>query len=335
MNRVFTADDLKESGKVVIGNDAAKLYDVGDGVACFLIQTPNGSISTGVSALLAQTLDYVEREFAGMILASSSKNFSVGADIKEMSSLELKESEKEAFKLNSKAFHDSMMRLKYFSKPIVAAPYRLTLGGGAELVMHTSGSRSAKQLNMGLVEVGVGLIPGGGGCTELLLRQTGDVPLDADLTPLVWRVFETIANQKVSMSAEEAVSFGLLKISDQISEDAHTQLAEAKADVLLLAKNYCSPSSSRKYRVGGRALFSTMSSAIEERFETGEITAYDKIIFNKLAFILTGGDVQSDTEVSEADLLALERDAFADLLADARTIARIEHLLKTGKKLHN
>jgi len=231
------------------------------------------------------------------------------------------------------------MSLRYSPKPVVVAPFQLVFGGGCEMVMHADRVRAAAETYIGLVEVGVGIIPAGGGTKEMLVRMLDSIPKnvdDADPYPFVKRAFETIALAKVAASAEEARSFGFLREDDSVSMNTDRLIADAKKEVLALAaRGYVQPQQRTDILALGSSALATLKLGIHQMVRAGYISDHDAEIGTQLARILTGGDLNHQTRVSEQYLLDLEREAFLSLIGKRKTQERIAHMLKTGKPLRN
>jgi 3-hydroxyacyl-CoA dehydrogenase len=229
------------------------------------------------------------------------------------------------------------MRAKYHAKPVVVAPHDLTLGGGAELAMHCAATVAAGELYMGLVEVGLGLIPGAGGCKELLVRALGDVPqdIDYDPNPFVQKVFERIGLAKVSTSAEEARDWGFLRPTDRVVINPDRVLAEAKKVAVGLVAGGYVPPRQRTVKLPGATGRAALELYLYQMKEGGFATAHDLLVGQKLAWVLTGGDVPWGTPRTEQDLLDLERETFLSLAGTKESQARMQHMLEKGKPLRN
>ncbi|MDT7806490.1 MAG: 3-hydroxyacyl-CoA dehydrogenase, partial [Acidobacteriota bacterium] len=239
----------------------------------------------------------------------------------------------------ARAFQAATMSLRYSAKPVVVAPFNLALGGGCEMLLHGDRVRAHAELYTGLVEVSVGIIPAGGGTKEMLLRALDSIPAgmdDADPFPFIKRAFETIALAKVSTSAEEARGYGYLREEDSISMNADRLIADAKQQVLALAQaGYTQPRERTDILAMGNPALSTLKIGIHQMLRGGFISEHDALVGEKLARILTGGDLNHPTRVSEQYLLDLEREAFLSLLGQRKTQERMAHTLKTGKPLRN
>jgi 3-hydroxyacyl-CoA dehydrogenase len=232
---------------------------------------------------------------------------------------------------------NTLQRAKYSDKPVVTAPWGLTLGGGVEVTMHGAATQAAGELYAGLVEVGVGLIPAGGGCKEMLSRYLGDIPAGVayDPNPFVQKAFEHIAMAKVATSGEEARDAGFLRATDRLTLDADRQIGDAKKLALgLVAGGYKAPRK-RTFKLPGSAGRAAIELFLYQMREGGFVTAYDTVVGKKLAYVLTGGDIPFGAVRSEQDILDLEREAFLSLCGNAETVARIQHMLEKGKPLRN
>jgi 3-hydroxyacyl-CoA dehydrogenase len=238
----------------------------------------------------------------------------------------------------ARAFQKATQLLKYSQKPVVAAPFGMTLGGGCEFALGADKIRAAAELYMGLVEVGVGIIPAGGGCKEMLVRALDGVPRDsdADLFPFVKKLFETIGMAKVSTSAVEAKEIGFLKKSDGITINKDYLIADAKAVVLAMVKEgYRQPTPRSDIPVLGEPALATLKLGMHLMKSAGRISEYDMHVGTKLACILCGGDLSAKTLVNEQYILDLEREAFLSLAGERKTQERLAYMLKNGKALRN
>jgi 3-hydroxyacyl-CoA dehydrogenase len=288
--------------------------------------------------MLKASLAEVEKNFLGLVVGNQGANFSVGANLMLLL-LEAQEENWEDIEMIIRAFQNATMSLRYSAKPVVVAPFQMTFGGGCEMALHADRVRAAAETYIGLVEVGVGLIPAGGGMKEMLVRALDAIPKgadDADPFPFVKRAFETIALAKVATSAEEARTFGFLSADDTISMNRDRLIADAKQEVLALAATgYVEPQPRTDILALGLPSLATLKLGIHQMKRGGFISDYDALIGEKLARILTGGDLNHPTRVSEQYLLDLEREAFLKLCGERKTLERIQHTLKTGKPLRN
>jgi 3-hydroxyacyl-CoA dehydrogenase len=335
---VIILKSLKERTGVIKKNAGASFLDLGDGVACLEFHSKMNSIGGDTLSMLKTALAEVEKNFVGLVVGNQGGNFSVGANIM-LVLLGAQEEEWDEIDLGIRAFQQATMSLRYSPKPVVVAPFQMTFGGGCEMTLHADRARAAAETYIGLVEVGVGLIPAGGGTKEMLVRALDSIPpgvTEADPFPFVKRAFETIAMAKVATSAAEAKSLGFLREEDSYSMNADRLIADAKQEVLALASTgYTQPQQRRDILALGNAALSTIKLGIHQMKRGGFISDYDAVIGEKLARILTGGDLNHETRVSEQYLLDLEREAFLSLCGMRQTQERIAHMLKTGKPLRN
>lgn len=325
---------LKEQNRTILKNSGASLIDLGDGVACLEFHSPNNSIGEDITQMIIKSMEEVRQNFRGLVIGNQGKNFCVGANLM-MLLMAAQEEEWEDIDLMVRQFQSTLMKLKYFDKPVVAAPHAMTLGGGVEVCMTADEVQFAAETYYGLVEVGVGLIPGGGGTKEAVLRYTEDVP-DAgmDLQPHINRAFETVGMAKVSTSGLEAKKLGLARQSDALSVNRDFQLHDAKQAVLRLADNYV-PRVKKKVRVVGEPGAAVMKLGAFTMRQGGYISDHDQKIANKLAHVLAGGDVPANAYVTEEYLLDLEREAFLSLCGEPLSQQRMQHMLTKGKPLRN
>jgi len=329
---------VKDRTEVIKKNSGASLLDIGDGVACLEFHSKMNAIGGDTLQMLKQSLSEVEKNFVGLVVGNQGQNFCVGANIMLML-MEAQDENWEELDMMTRAFQASTMSLRYSPKPVVVAPFNMVFGGGCEMVLHGDRVRAAAETYIGLVEVGVGIIPAGGGTKELLLRTLDSIPGnvdDADPFPFVKRAFETIALAKVATSAEEARTLGFLAEDDSISMNGDRLIADAKKQVLALAASgYVQPQQRTDIRALGNPALATLKLGIHQMKRGGYISDHDALIGEKLARILTGGDLNHETRVSEQHLLDLEREAFLSLAGTRKTQERLAAMLKTGKPLRN
>jgi 3-hydroxyacyl-CoA dehydrogenase len=335
---VVVLKSVKDRAGVIKRNAGASLVDIGDGVACLEFHSKMNSIGGDTLAMLKAALAEVERNFVGLVVGNQGQNFSVGANLM-LVLLGAQEEDWDELDLGIRAFQQATMSLRYSPKPVVVAPFQMTFGGGCEMTLHADRARASAETYIGLVEVGVGLIPAGAGTKEMLVRALDSIPpgvTEADPFPFVKRVFETIALAKVATSAEEARGLGFLREEDSYSMNADRLIADAKQDVLsLAAAGYTQPRERLDVLALGNSALSTIKLGIHQMKRGGFISDYDALIGEKLARVLTGGDLNHETRVSEQYLLDLEREAFLSLCGHRQTQERIAHMLKTGKPLRN
>ena len=334
---VIVLKSVKDRTGVIKKNSAASLIDIGNGVACLEFHSKMNSLGGDTISMLKYAVDEVEKNHVGLVVGNQGGNFSAGANIM-MILLAAQEEEWDDIDLGVRQLQKAVMRLRYSAKPVVTAPYGLTLGGGCEITMHGDKARAAGETYIGLVEVGVGLIPAGGGTKELTMRAMDKAKKTPDADPLAFlkKTFETIAMAKVATSAQEARSFGILRDSDAISMNGDRQIADAKAEVLALAETgYVQPVERTDIFVMGEPAQAAIKLALHMMKSGGFISEHDALIGAKLAKILSGGDLNHSTYVSEQYLLDLEREAFLSLCGTRKTQERIAAMLKTGKPLRN
>ena len=320
---VILLADLKRARGVMKKNAGASLVDLGDGVLCVEFHSKMNSIGDDLIGMLHAGLEETEKNFEAMVIANQGENFSVGANLM-LVLLAAQEGEWDELDDAIRRFQNVNMALKYADRPVVAAPFARTLGGGCEIALHAARVQASAETYIGLVEVGVGLIPGGGGCKELLLRLRDPR-----------RVFELIGYAKVSTSATEAQQLGYLSRADRISMNPERLIGDAKALALELAKNYSPGVPRADIKVMGESGYSLLKLGAWSAKEGGYISAHDFLIADKLATILSGGRLTGEHTVSEQYLLDLEREAFLSLCGNRKTQERMQYMLKTGKPLRN
>ncbi|MFH1480333.1 MAG: 3-hydroxyacyl-CoA dehydrogenase/enoyl-CoA hydratase family protein [Pseudomonadota bacterium] len=335
---------LKDREKMVEGNSGASLIDIGDGVACLEFHTKMNAIGEDIISMVHKSADRLSKDFDGLVIANHGDNFSAGANLYTIL-FAAQEEEWDDLDWAIKYFQDALMKLKYLDKPVVAAPAGMSLAGGCEICLAADRVRYGAETYMGLVEVGVGLIPAGGGTKELYLRNTehlfevqkgGLYPKQIELMPFVARAFEAIAMAKVATSGPEAVKFGFLRSSDMMTVNRDYLIEDAKKTVLAMnIEGYTPPRVKDQIRVAGQNTLAMIKLALWTLHHSGYITEHDVTVSEKVAYVLCGGDVLADTVVSEQYLLDLEREAFLSLCGDPKTQARIQHMLTTGKPLRN
>lgn len=327
---------LKDQDKVVMKNAGASMIDLGDDVALLEFHSKSNALGLDTIQMLNKTIDEVEKNYKGFVIGNQGKNYCVGANI----ALMLMEAQDDNFfelDLVVRKFQETMARMRYSSKPVVAAPFQMALGGGVEISLPADAIQASAETYMGFVEPGVGLIPGGGGNKEMLIRYHEKMPDGAniDLTNVTNRIFELIATAKVSTSAEEAKKFGFLRTSDGISMNQDHLLHDAKNRVLRMYEGGYQPPKRVKVPVVGESGYAAMVMGAEGMKSSGYASEHDVKIAKKLAFVLAGGRVPYGTVVDEQYLLDLEREAFLSLLGEPKTQQRMQHMLMKGKPLRN
>lgn len=327
---------LKEAGKEIKGNSSASLIDLGDGVACLEFHSTGNALGTDIIQIAHYAFDEVERNYEGLVIGNQGKHFSAGANL-ALILMEAQDENWDEIRYIGKQLQNFTLKVKYSNKPIVSAPFGMTLGGGYEIAATAAHIQAGAETYMGLVETGVGVIPAGGGCKEMLYRFMERVPVDSDMDiqPLVNQVFETIAMAKVSTSGEEAKKLGYLRPSDGISINQDYQIYDAKQKVLELARAGYRAPQQKKIKVVGEPGYAVMKLGAISMYQSGYISEHDLKIASKLAYVLAGGNLPAGTEVTEQYLLDLELDAFISLAAEPKSQARMQHMLTKGKPLRN
>ncbi|MBI3159295.1 MAG: 3-hydroxyacyl-CoA dehydrogenase/enoyl-CoA hydratase family protein [Chloroflexi bacterium] len=327
---------LREEGRVLRKNDSATLIDLGDGIACVEFHTKVNALDADIGKLMMEALDCAEMSFDGLVIGNEAENFSAGANLFMVVMLAQQGMWAELDEL-IKGLQDLNMRMRYFHKPVVAAPAGLALGGGVEVIMHAGRVVAHSELYAGLVELGAGVIPAGGGTKEML-RRLLNPPMradNADPLPYLERIFLQVGQAKVATSALEARQFGILGPADRIVMNRDTLLAEAKREARYLHEGGYVPPTPEKIYAAGRDMLAALRIGIY-MFEEGRyISEYDSCVAGKLAHVMTGGDLSRPAWVDEQYILDLEREAFLSLCGDERTQQRMWHLLQTGKPLRN
>ncbi len=327
----------KDRARVIRSNAGASVIDLDDGVAAVEFHSKMNVIGADTVQMIQWALKEVEQNFLGLVIGNEGENFSAGANL-FLLLMAAQEQEWDEIDLMVRSFQGANMAMKYASKPVVVAPFGMTLGGGTEVTLHGSRVCASAETYMGLVETGVGLIPAGGGTKEFLLRQLdhAGTNVDADLFPYVKCTFETIGMAKVSTSGREAQQLGFLRATDRVVMNRSRLLGEAKQMVLEMARAGYVPQKPRKnIPVLGNPALALMKMGLYLMQQAGYISEYDVVVGGKLAYILSGGDLSGRQEVSEQYLLDLEREAFLSLCGHRKTLERIQHILKTGKPLRN
>ena len=328
-------NNIRKSSEV-FKNSGCVVEDLGDGILNLEFQSKMNTIGGDVLAGLNKAIDIAEKDFEGLVVGNQGANFSVGANIGMIFMMAV-EQEYEELNMAIKYFQDSVMRLRYSSIPTVVAPHGMTLGGGCEMTLHADRVVAAAESYIGLVEFGVGVIPGGGGSKEMALRASdlfhkNDVELN-----VLQEYFLTIGMAKVSTSAYEAYDLGILeKGKDIIIVNKNRQIATAKAVAKSMAKiGYTQPVLRKDVKVLGKQALGMFLVGTDSMEASNFISEHDQKIANKLAYVMAGGDLSEPTLVTEQYLLDIEREAFLSLCTERKTLERIEHMLKTGKPLRN
>lgn len=335
---VLLLTDHTAANAPIATNASASLHDLGDGVLNLEFHSKMNALDDGIISLYSAALDRLDAgEFEALVVGNQDpRAFCAGANI-AMILIAASQQKFDQIENLIDTLQRLVMRAKYSARPVVTAPHGLTLGGGAEVAMHSSATQAAGELYMGLVEVGVGLIPGAGGCKELVVRYLGDVPqdIDYDPNPFVQKAFERIALAKVGTSCEEARGMGYLRPTDRVSMNPERQLQDAKNLAMGLVTAGYAPPRRRTVKLPGASARAAIELFLYQMVEGGFATPHDVTVGKRLANVVTGGDIPSGTRVDEQHLLDLEREAFLSLCGEPKTLERIAHMLQTNKPLRN
>jgi 3-hydroxyacyl-CoA dehydrogenase len=325
-----------KADKLVWKNSACRLYDIGDGVAGFEWNSKMNSIGGEVLEGLNKAISLSEEKFNGLVIANEGPNFSAGANVGMIFMLAI-EQEYDELDMAIRMFQNTMMRVRYSSIPVAVAPHALTLGGACEMSLHADVVCAAAETYIGLVELGVGLIPGGGGTKEFVLRAGDEMHDEEPETITLKNRFLSIATAKVATSAAEAFDMGVLrKGQDHIVMNMGRRIATAKSAVLdLHAQGYTMPTVRKDVKVLGRSALGALIAGINGMQKAGYATAHDAVVAKKLAYVMCGGDLSEQSLVSEQYLLDLEREAFLSLCGEKKTLERIQSVLKSGRPIRN
>ncbi len=332
----FIILDNHRSNKPVWQNSGATLHDIGDGVLNLEFQTKMNSIGSEILEAINKSIEIAEKDYKGLVIGNDGPHFSAGANLAMMFMLAT-EQEYDEIDFAVRAFQNATMHIRYSSVPVVAAPHGLVLGGGCEVCLHSDKVEAAAETYTGLVEVGVGIIPAGGGTKEMTLRASDSyLKGGVEFPELQWR-FLNIAQAKVSTSAQEAFDMNYFKTGrDNVVLNQHRLISQAKKSVIDLAdRGYTKPIVRNDIKVLGRGGMATMLLGAYSFKEARYISEHDKKIVEKLAYIMSGGDLSAESFVSEQYLLDLEREAFLSLIGERKTLERIQSILTTGKPLRN
>lgn len=336
IDRQITIDGLKRADRKIEGNESASLWDMGDGILGLEFHSKMNSIDTMIIELMHKAVDVAEKDFRGIVIGNDGGNFSAGANI-AMLLWAVKDNQWDDVKKLIAGFQQANQRMRYCNVPVVTAPYGLTLGGGCEVTMGGNAQQAAAETYIGLVEFGVGLIPGGGGNMQLLRNLFGAQAgsKDFDALPYLKKAFLNIGMAKVATSAEEAKEAGFLTPDAGISMNRDHQLADAKARAIGMAEAGFTPPRPTTFLLPGRSGAATIDMLLYDMVLNHQISDHDRLIGKKLASVLTGGNVSPTTPVTEQHLLDLELEAFLSLCGEAKTQDRIQFMLEKGKPLRN
>lgn len=324
------------ANKPVWKNSGGTLHDIGDGVLNLEFTSKMNSLGGDVLAAINKSIEIAEKGYKGLVIGNDAPNFSVGANLMMISMLAM-EQEFDELDIAIRQFQQTTMRCRYSSVPVVSAPHGMTLGGGCEVTLHSDAVIASAETYMGLVEVGVGLIPAGGGTKELALRTSDSFKNGDPMLQSLQDNFLNIAMAKVGTSAKEAFDLGLMrKNKDRIVVNAKRVIAEAKQEVIRLSEEgYTQNAQRNDITVLGRTGLGTLTVGVESFVAGGYISAHDAKIAKKIAYVMCGGDLSAPTQVNEQYLLDLEREAFLSLCGEKKTLERIQAMLTTGKPLRN
>jgi len=326
----------KDRQKIVASNPGASLVDLGDGVLAVDLHSKLNTIGADTVQILMNGLKEASANFAALVVGTDAADFSAGANLMLLL-LEAQEGNWDELDMMVRAFQGATSAMRYSRVPVITCPAGRTLAGGCEIVIGADRVQAAAETYMGLVEVGVGLIPAGGGTTEMLARAMEKLPgRQADLLPFVQPVFETLGFAKVSASAAHARELGFLRDVDAITMNRERLMADAKALALeRVREGYQPPPPRLAIPVGGENVFAALKLGVHLAWRAGRLGDHDKVVGTALARILAGGSLPHQTTVSEQYLLDLEREAFLKLCGERKTLERIQYTLKTGKPLRN
>ncbi|MGK2945569.1 MAG: 3-hydroxyacyl-CoA dehydrogenase/enoyl-CoA hydratase family protein [Desulfuromonadales bacterium] len=326
---------LKKSGNVVEKTSNCSVIDLGDGVFGFEFHSKMNAITGDILSMTHKAIKRAEQEGVGLVVGNQGANFSVGANLMMMA-VALAEGAYEDIDMAVRAFQKATMAIKYAKVPVVAAPFNMTLGGGCEFSLHADAINAYAETYMGLVEIGVGLLPAGGGTKEMCLRAVElSKHYDTDVSPFIFKNFQNIGMAKVSMSAAEMRGLGFLRESDSITMNLDRLIADAKQKVLALATNYRPGKPEEGIPAPGRSVAASIKSQLWNLAQGGFATEYEAVMGGVIADAMCGGDVPAGTLISEQYLLNLEREGFLKLCGNKKTAERIQHMLKKGKPLRN
>jgi 3-hydroxyacyl-CoA dehydrogenase len=322
--------------KPVWKNVGATLHDIGDGVLNLEFQTKMNSIGSEILEAINKSIEIAEKNYNGLVIGNDGANFSAGANLAMMFMLAT-EQEYDEINMAVRAFQNATMRIRYSAVPVVSAPHGMTLGGGCEVCLHSDKVVAGAETYIGLVEVGVGIIPAGGGTKEMTLRASDSYQKELVEMPILQEKFLNIAMAKVATSAQKAFGLGIFKNGrDKYIINQNRVILEAKKSVLeLSAQGYTQPAQREDIKVLGRSGLSTLLLGAYSFYNAKYISEHDKKIAEKLAYIMCGGDLTAPSLVSEQYLLDLEREAFLSLIGEKKSMERIQSILTTGKPLRN
>jgi len=309
--------------------------DLGEGVFCLEFHTKMNAIGNEILSMVHKATKRAEEEGVGLVIANEAPMFSAGANLMLLA-MGIAEGDYDEIAMSVKTFQRAMMAIKYSKIPVVAAPHALVMGGGCEICLHADAMNPHAETYMGLVEIGVGLLPAGGGTKEMAIRAIKLAEsYDLDASPFIFKNFMNIAMAKVSMSAAELIGMGFMRQGDAITMDLDKRIFDAKQKVIALAANYRPAQPLVDLKAPGRSVAASIKSQLWNMQMGGFISEYDQFLATTIADVITGGDVPAGTLITEEYLLDLEREAFVRLCGQKKTLERIQHMLKKGKPLRN
>ena len=326
---------LKRNNLVVEKNSGASVIDLGDGVFCLEFHTKMNAIGGEILSMVHKAIKRTEGEGVGLVIANEGNMFSAGANLMLLT-MAIAEGAFDEIAVTVKGFQKAMMAIKYSKIPVVAAPHNLVMGGGCETCLHADAIIPHAETYMGLVELGVGLLPAGGGTKEMAIRAIKLAEeYETDATPFIFKNYMNIAMAKVSMSAAELGPMGFMRQGDAITMDLDKRIHDAKLKAISLAANYRPGRPLTGLKAPGRSMAASIKSQLWNMQQGGFISEYDQYLASTVADVITGGDIPAGTLITEEYLLELEREAFLRLCGQKKTLERIQHMLKKGKPLRN
>ena len=331
---VLRLADIKHGGEPLAKNASAALWDIGDGVTCFEFTSKMNALDDQTMALLTKAISITAKDHRAMVIYNEGAHFSAGANL-GLALFALNIAAWPQVEGSVRAGQNTYKQLKYAPFPVVAAPSGMALGGGCEILLHCDAVQAHAESYIGLVEVGVGLVPAWGGCKEMLARHLANPRRPGGPMPALAKVFETVGMAAVAKSAAEAKDLLYLRPGDGVTMNRDRLLADAKARALALAEDYRPPAAPEDIRLPGPTAKAAMAMALRTLSLQGKATPHDMVVTEGLATVLSGGDTDITEPLKEDQILALERAVFMDLVKTPGTIARIEHMLETGKPLRN
>jgi len=326
---------LKSAGGVVEKNSAASVIDLGDGIFCLEFHSKMNTMGAETLAMIQKGVHRAEQDGIGLVIANEGTMFSAGANLM-LIAMGIAEGAYDEIALTVKAFQKAMMAIKYSKIPVVAAPHNLVMGGGCETCLHADAITAHAETYMGLVEIGVGLLPAGGGTKEMAIRAIKLADENgSDVTEFIFKGFQNIGMAKVSSSAAELFGMGLMRQGDSISMDIDRRIHDAKLKAIALAANYRPGRPLTGLKAPGRGVAASIKAQLWNLEQGGFISSHDRYLASGIADVITGGDVPQGTLITEQYLLDLERETFVRYCGQKKTAERIQHMLKKGKPLRN